>query len=53
MGESMAAVFPLEHRIRRTALGEVVKQSKLGLKDRHTTAHGNAMGMLAKDSDKP
>jgi hypothetical protein len=53
MGESMAAVFPLEHRIRRTALGEVVKQSKLGLKDRHTTAHGNAMGMLVKDRDKP
>jgi hypothetical protein len=37
----------------RTALGEVVKQSKLGLKDRHTTAHGNAMGMLVKDRDKP
>jgi hypothetical protein len=49
----MTVVFRLEHRIRRTALVEVVKQSKSGLKDRHTTAHGNAMGMLVRDRDNP
>jgi hypothetical protein len=37
----------------RTARREVVKQSESGLKDRHPTAQGNALGMLARGREEP